>query len=76
MKRVFSYNEVLWMKAHRLLVLILLAVCPVVLGNTGAAVDLVVFDIDGIGGEALLLVPSLNAEPAWIDTVAGWIREA
>ncbi len=28
-----------------------------------------------VGGEDLLLVPSLNAEPAWVETVAGWIRE-
>jgi ferrochelatase len=27
-----------------------------------------------LGGEALLLVPSLNAEPAWIETVAGLVR--
>ena len=27
------------------------------------------------GGEALLLVPSLNAHAAWIACVAGWVRE-
>jgi ferrochelatase len=27
-------------------------------------------------GEALALVPSLNAEPTWVRTVAAWIREA
>jgi ferrochelatase len=29
-----------------------------------------------LGGEELLLVPSLNAEPTWIRTVADWIRAA
>jgi ferrochelatase len=28
------------------------------------------------GGEELYLVPSLNAEPGWVRTVANWIREA
>jgi ferrochelatase len=28
-----------------------------------------------LGGEALCLVPSLNASPAWIDTVAAMLRE-
>jgi ferrochelatase len=28
-----------------------------------------------LGGEALLLVPSLNAEPAWVKAIAGWVRE-
>ena len=27
-----------------------------------------------LGGEELLLIPSLNAEPAWVRAVAGWIR--
>jgi ferrochelatase len=27
------------------------------------------------GGDELFLVPSLNAEPAWVETVANWIRE-
>lgn len=27
------------------------------------------------GGEELYLVPSLNAEPGWVKTVANWIRE-
>ena len=27
------------------------------------------------GGEEMLLVPSLNADPAWVETVAKWIRE-
>jgi ferrochelatase len=27
-----------------------------------------------LGGEALLLVPSLNAEPAWVRALADWIR--
>jgi ferrochelatase len=27
------------------------------------------------GGEELRLIPSLNADPAWVETVAGWIRE-
>ncbi|HMG72597.1 MAG TPA: ferrochelatase [Pyrinomonadaceae bacterium] len=27
------------------------------------------------GGEELSLVPSLNADPAWVETVAKWIRE-
>jgi ferrochelatase len=27
------------------------------------------------GGEELFLVPSLNAEPGWVKTVANWIRE-
>jgi ferrochelatase len=30
----------------------------------------------GLGGEELLLVPSLNAEPAWVRAIAGWIRRA
>jgi ferrochelatase len=29
-----------------------------------------------LGGQELLLVPSLNAEPSWVRSVAGWIREA
>jgi ferrochelatase len=29
----------------------------------------------GLGGEALELVPSLNAEPVWVRTVADWMRE-
>ena len=28
----------------------------------------------GLGGEELRLVPSLNAEPLWVETVAQWIR--
>ncbi len=28
------------------------------------------------GGDELFLVPSLNADPVWIETVANWIREA
>jgi ferrochelatase len=28
----------------------------------------------GLGGEDLLLVPSLNAEPAWIAAVADMVR--
>jgi ferrochelatase len=28
-----------------------------------------------LGGEALELVPALNAEPAWVRTVSDWIRE-
>jgi protoporphyrin/coproporphyrin ferrochelatase len=27
----------------------------------------------GLGGEELLLVPSLNAEPAWVRAIAGWL---
>jgi ferrochelatase len=27
------------------------------------------------GGDELFLVPSLNAEPAWVEAVANWIRE-
>jgi protoporphyrin/coproporphyrin ferrochelatase len=27
------------------------------------------------GGERLDLIPSLNADPAWVETVANWIRE-
>jgi len=27
------------------------------------------------GGETLHLIPSLNSDPAWVDTVAGWVRE-
>ena len=27
------------------------------------------------GGEELRLVPSLNSEPAWVEAVAGWMRE-
>jgi ferrochelatase len=27
-----------------------------------------------IGGEELLLIPSLNAEPSWVKAVAGWVR--
>jgi ferrochelatase len=27
-----------------------------------------------LGGEDLLLVPSLNAEPTWIEAVAGMVR--
>jgi ferrochelatase len=29
-----------------------------------------------LGGEELLLVPSLNADPAWVEGVAGWLRAA
>ena len=29
-----------------------------------------------LGGEELLLIPSLNAEPAWRRAIAGWIRGA
>ena len=29
-----------------------------------------------LGGEDLTLIPSLNAEPAWVKAVAGWVREA
>jgi ferrochelatase len=29
-----------------------------------------------LGGEALELVPCLNADPAWAETLAGWLREA
>ena len=28
------------------------------------------------GGEDLLLIPSLNADPNWVEAVANWIREA
>jgi len=28
-----------------------------------------------LGGEALELVPCLNAEPAWARTIADWVRE-
>jgi ferrochelatase len=28
-----------------------------------------------LGGQELLLVPSLNASPAWVETVAQWVRE-
>jgi ferrochelatase len=28
----------------------------------------------GLGGEELLLVPSLNAEPSWVRAIADWIR--
>ena len=27
-----------------------------------------------LGGEELLLVPSLNAEPVWVETLASWVR--
>ena len=27
------------------------------------------------GGEELRLIPSLNSDPAWVDSVVGWIRE-
>jgi ferrochelatase len=27
------------------------------------------------GGEELRLIPSLNSNPAWVETVANWIRE-
>jgi len=27
------------------------------------------------GGDELRLIPSLNSDPAWVDTVSGWIRE-
>lgn len=27
------------------------------------------------GGEDLLLIPSLNAEPRWVQTIAGWVRD-
>ncbi|MDR2212101.1 MAG: ferrochelatase, partial [Pseudomonadales bacterium] len=27
------------------------------------------------GGESLTLIPCLNANPAWADTVARWIQE-
>jgi ferrochelatase len=30
----------------------------------------------GLGGEKLLLVPSLNAEPVWVETVARLVRDA
>jgi len=26
------------------------------------------------GGDELYLVPSLNADPAWVETMANWIR--
>ncbi len=29
-----------------------------------------------LGGEALELVPCLNAEPLWVETLAGWLRDA
>ena len=29
-----------------------------------------------LGGEELLLIPSLNAEPSWVKAVAGWVRKA
>jgi protoporphyrin/coproporphyrin ferrochelatase len=29
----------------------------------------------GAGGEELRLIPSLNADPFWVEAVAGWIRE-
>ncbi|MFI5216727.1 MAG: ferrochelatase [Candidatus Limnocylindria bacterium] len=29
-----------------------------------------------LGGEELLLVPSLNAQPVWVRALAGWIQEA
>ncbi len=28
-----------------------------------------------LGGEDLLLVPSLNATPAWVEAIAGWVRD-
>jgi len=28
------------------------------------------------GGEELTLIPSLNSNPAWVDVVAGWVKEA
>jgi ferrochelatase len=28
------------------------------------------------GGEELRLIPSLNSEPAWVETIANWIRES
>jgi len=27
------------------------------------------------GGEELKLIPSLNSDPLWVETVADWIRE-
>jgi ferrochelatase len=27
-----------------------------------------------LGGEELILIPSLNAEPRWVRAIAGWIR--
>ncbi len=33
-------------------------------------------DFEAAGGEQLRLVPSLNAEPAWVDAVVGMITEA
>jgi len=29
-----------------------------------------------LGGQDLLLLPCLNGQPAWIEAVAGWVREA
>ncbi len=29
-----------------------------------------------LGGEELLLIPSLNAEPSWVKAIAGWLRQA
>jgi protoporphyrin/coproporphyrin ferrochelatase len=33
-------------------------------------------DFQAAGGEQLRLVPSLNAEPAWVDAVVGFVRDA
>ena len=30
----------------------------------------------GLGGEAFELVPCLNAEPRWVETVVSWVRGA
>jgi ferrochelatase len=32
-------------------------------------------DFEAAGGEALTLVPSLNDHPAWVSTIAGWVRD-
>ena len=29
-----------------------------------------------VGGEALILVPSLNADPRWVEAVAGWLERS
>jgi len=40
----------------------------------GSGVIVNMASTNALGGEELWLVPSLNAEPAWVKTVAGWVR--
>ena len=32
-------------------------------------------DFKAVGGEAVKLIPSLNAHPKWVEALAGWIRD-